>query len=232
MTDSRIAELQQEVARLRQICDLQERERQLIGYELHDGLMQHLAGAKMLAESLSTPNVGPAETLNSIVAALGTALAEGRKLIGDLRPTWIAEQGLIAALQTLIDEQAGRGATQLKFEQFVQFERLAPLLEASLYRIVQEALNNIRRHSRAAQASVLLVQMGKKLVLDIRDNGVGFDPSQPTPNHFGLEGIRLRAQLFDGWTTISSQPGQGTQIIVELPIAAESRPPGAGTELR
>ena len=101
----------------------------------------------------------------------------------------------------------------------MQFERLEPLLEATIYRIVQQAINNIQRHSRAERAEIRLTQQGDWIHLEIQDWGIGFDPSSVSEDRFGLQGIRERARLMRGRAVIDSAPGKGTQINVDLPVA-------------
>jgi signal transduction histidine kinase len=93
---------------------------------------------------------------------------------------------------------------------------------------VQEALNNVRRHSQASHTIVELVEAGDLIRVDIRDNGIGFDPLTITENRFGLQGIRERARLLRGRASIESQLGQGTRVFVEIPAT----PPQDVTDLR
>ena len=87
-----------------------------------------------------------------------------------------------------------------------------------IYRIVQEGLTNARNHSKSKEIRVSLKQRGDRLRIEIRDWGVGFDPKAVKEGHFGLEGIRERARLLGGKCSIRSKPGQGTAIVVELPV--------------
>ena len=100
----------------------------------------------------------------------------------------------------------------------VTFSRLVPVLENVLYRIVQEGLTNARNHSKSRTILVSLVQRGDRLRIAIRDWGVGFDPNRVPGNRFGVEGIRERARLLGGKCSIRSEPGEGTSILVELPV--------------
>ena len=131
----------------------------------------------------------------------------------------IDEQGILAAIEYLIGEQTAHAALKITFEHDVQFSRLPPLLEGTMFRIVQEALNNVRRHSGAERAAVRLTQSGNRVRIEIEDAGSGFDLGNVPDQRFGLRGIRERARLFDGKATIESAPGRGTRILVELPLA-------------
>jgi two-component system sensor histidine kinase DegS len=95
---------------------------------------------------------------------------------------------------------------------------LTPILENAVYRIVQEALTNACRHSKSKSIRVMLVQQRDCLRIDIRDHGVGFKPEDVGESRFGLEGIRERARLLGGHAQIESAPGNGTHVMVELPI--------------
>ena len=91
-------------------------------------------------------------------------------------------------------------------------------MENVIYRIVQEGLSNARNHSKSKKIRVSLKQRGDRLRIEIRDWGVGFDPKLVQEDHFGLEGIRERARLLGGKCSIKSKPGEGTVIMVELPL--------------
>ena len=107
---------------------------------------------------------------------------------------------------------------RIDFRSKVTFTRLSPVLENVIYRIVQEGLANARNHSKSEKILVRLVQLGTRLRITIRDWGVGFDPKTARQNRFGLEGIRERARVMRGRSSIDSSPGKGTTITVELPI--------------
>jgi len=114
----------------------------------------------------------------------------------------------------------------IEFTHQVRFDRLEPLFEAPLFRLVQEALNNIRQHSRAKRARIALTQVDKRIHLEIRDwglgfdpAGLGFDPAVANDNRYGLQGIRERARLLCGVAVVEGFPGQGTRLSIDLPLA-------------
>jgi two-component system sensor histidine kinase UhpB len=225
LTEQKRAEerLKAEEELLRKLLDLQERERQLFAYEIHDGFVQYAVGAHMGLEAvraaLATTDRDAADKLAGPARLLSEAIKEGRRLVGELRPLIIDEQGILAAIEYLIGEQTAHGALDIAFAHDVQFARLPPLLEGTMFRIVQEALNNVRRHSGAERAAVRLTQSGNRVRIEIEDAGSGFDLDNVPDQRFGLRGIRERARLFDGKATIESAPGRGTRILVELPLA-------------
>jgi two-component system sensor histidine kinase UhpB len=120
------------------------------------------------------------------------------------------------------------GGLSIEFRHDVQFRRLKPIWEGTLYRIVQEALANVRRHARTDRAEVELTQRGDRLRLAVRDRGVGFDVAAADGGRFGLRGIRERARLLEGHAEIHSAPGQGTEVVVDLPVV-EAEPAGHNT---
>jgi PAS domain S-box-containing protein len=214
--------LRHEESLLRDMLRLQERERRLMSYDIHDGFVQDVVGAHLALEGMTLHFQSlPAEVqaqVESVKRLLRKAIDEGRRLISELRPPVIDEQGILEAIRYLISEHQMRGGVEVEFEHEVAFERLSPLLEGNLFRIVQEALNNVWRHSRAEAVKIKLQQDGEQLRLTIRDNGVGFQPSDVPADRFGLRGMKERARLFGGHATISTTPGLGTEIAVELPI--------------
>jgi signal transduction histidine kinase len=192
-----------------------------VAYELHDGFLRDVIGAQMMLEGICAEPTASPEAFNYIRKLLQKAIAEGRRLISELRPMIIEEKGIVAAIGYLASEERAAGRLDIEFTADVQFTRLAPLLEGTIFRIVQEAISNIKRHSQADAAQIHLEQQGAMLYLEIRDRGVGFDCGKRFDDHFGLEGIRERARLFGGQATITSAPGEGTLVQVELPLNAE-----------
>ncbi len=214
--------LQGEHARLRQMLDLQEKDRKLVAFEVHDGFVQKAVGAQFLFLAYPDQRAKDAEqgqrTLDSAVALLGQSIAEARRLISGLRPPFLDESGVVTAVEYLIEEASQRGGPAIQFASDVQFQRLAPPLEVAIFRIIQESLNNARRHSGSDHVRVALQQCGSTVRIEIQDWGQGFDPSQVEADHFGLEGIRERAHLFGGQAYVESEPGGGTRILVVLPL--------------
>lgn len=210
---------------LKKLLDLQERERKLVAHEIHDGLVQDVVGAKMVFEGifyqLQSQSPSQADQLRTAGNLLTKAIAEGRRLIGALRPMIIDEEGIVAAIEHLIADEYSDPALRVEFSSSWNGDRLDPMVEGALFRIVQEALTNVKRHSQSDSASVEMIHKDGRLRVEIRDRGVGFDPDAVSSERFGLRGIRERARLFGGQATIDSAPGDGTRITVELPIGQE-----------
>ena len=197
----------------------QEYERKIVAYEIHDGLVQYAAAATMhLDRFLSSHENEPAPLqLNLVMALLQKTIQEGRRLVNGLRPPILDEFGVVAAIEHLIEEKATTDP-QITFEHQTGFARLAPELESAIFRIVQEALTNVRKHSHSPQASVVLRHNCNRIHVDIQDWGIGFDPANVAQERHGLRGIRQRVSLLGGNVAIDSQPGQGTKLAIELPI--------------
>jgi signal transduction histidine kinase len=202
-----------------------ERDRQLIAYELHDGLVQVISASLMYLESLTRriPDCDPKVTadLNVVLRMLRDAMKEARLVISGLRPPILDEQGVVAAIEYLIHEHIGFGAPPIEYEHDVSAKRLDGLLEAMLFRIVQEALTNMRNHAAAQHGKVTLTEHAGRLKLIVEDDGVGFAPEKVSENRFGLQGIRKRVALLGGRVEIVSAPARGTRLAIELPIAID-----------
>jgi signal transduction histidine kinase len=212
---------------LRELIALQDRERRLLGCEIHDGFVQEVVAAQLaidsLLERLVKTDPEAIEPLLRIRGLVRKSIDEARRLVGELRPPIVDELDLIQAIQFLVQQEENRRRLDVKFTHDVPSLRLEPLLQSTVIRIVQESLNNIARHAQTNEAEVELtvVGTGSKIRVAIRDQGVGFDPKQVPPDCYGLSGIRERARLFGGKATVRSQPGEGTRVTVEFPIPSE-----------
>jgi len=215
-------ELRSEQRFMRQLIHAHERDRQLMAYEIHDGLVQYMSAALMhleglgdRREKLSTKAAG---VLELAMHLLRRSVGEGRRIMSGLRPPILDEAGIVLAIAYLVAERANAGDLQVDFTHRVSFDRLEPLLEATIFRIVQEALTNAQRHSGASRAEVKLLERNGRILLEICDSGVGFEPAKTPKDGFGLEGIRKRASLLGGWAKIQSEPGNGTRVSIDLPL--------------
>ena len=226
ITHRKLAEerLEREREWLRRLLELQERERQLVAYEIHDGLVQYLTGGIMHMEAAgfqaTTEDARSQAEYDRGMSLLRDSLAEARRLISGLRPPILDEQGVVAAPEYLVNE-ARPEIPDIKFVNRFHFGRLAAPLEVAIFRITQEALSNIRQHSGAKRALIELVQHGEWVRLSIRDWGCGFDPGRVHEERFGLQGIRQRARLLGTVASIESAPGKGASIVVDFPLVSE-----------
>ena len=214
-------ELRGERRLLGELLNAHERDRKLVAYEIHDGLVQDIAGSLMHLEAQVQHLDLSANQTNGFELGLGllrNSLDEARRLITGLRPPIIDERGIIEAIQYLIDEPGGDVDLNVEFKHDVSFDRMTPLLEGTLFRVVQEGLNNIRRHSKAQRALIRLTHDDREIVLELRDWGIGFDVDEVEPGRFGIKGIKERSRLLRGSAEIVSTPGEGTRITIHLPI--------------
>jgi signal transduction histidine kinase len=170
-----------------------------------------------LVETESVPP-GPARKQMELALRLvREAHDEGRRLISGLRHPVLEESGSVAAIRDLIEGQPA-GGPSIELTVDAQFERLDPHLEQAIYRIAQEAVTNVRRHSKSGRASIRLTRANDRIQMEIRDWGVGFDPRRIEGTCLGLGGIRERARLLDGRAVVESSPGKGTRVFVDLPL--------------
>lgn len=214
---------------LRKLLDLHERERKLLSHEIHDGFVQEVFGAKMLLESaladLARRSVSLPRELETSRELLSRAVAEARRMMGELRPMIVDERGIVEAINYLLSEEGTGADLNIEFRHNVKFDRLDTILEGTLFRIAQEALTNVNRHSQAETVEISLTEQGGAIRLEIRDDGVGFEAGDVPADRFGLRGIRERARLFGGRACIESTPGKGTCVEVEMPKTPGNRPP-------
>jgi PAS domain S-box-containing protein len=207
---------------LRQLLESQERERQVIAYEIHDGMSQYLAGAMMHFQALEhAAGLSPARDLVEGLRLLEAAAEESRRLIGGLRPPTLDELGIVESVDAIVRE-ARLEIPTVTFTHTLPAERLASQLETAIFRIVQESLSNARRHAQASHARVTIERVdtatGPRIRVVVEDDGVGFDPDKVPPERFGLEGIRQRARVFGAEAAIRSLPGRGATVEVDLPV--------------
>jgi len=211
---------------LGQVIAAQEAERARVSRDLHDDVGQALTsvllGLRLVEDSLADPDLD-ADDARRRVADLRELVADGlrraRQLAFDLRPTVLDDIGLVPALQRLKEDLAARTglAVELDTAALGPEERLSPEVETVVYRVVQEALTNVVRHASATTASVTLAGRDGRVRVFIEDDGVGFDPAQrPVSAHIGIEGMLERAELVGGTLSVSSTPGAGTTIVLEV----------------
>ena len=214
---------------MKQLLEVYERHRQLVAYEIHDGLAQRLAGAIMSFEGLQSVCGEESSSVyvqfEVAMKLLRDSLAEARRLMSGLRPILLDDFGVLEAVEQLVQESQLATGVDIQWTHRVAFRRLAAPLETAVYRIIQEGLNNALRHSRSDEVRIALTQEGPRLRIVIEDQGAGFDPEKIDPSRFGLRGLRERAQLFGGRAAIDSSRGRGTRVSVELPVV-EAAPLG------
>ncbi len=208
-----------------ELASLQERQR--LARELHDSVSQSLYGIRLGAhtarEAIESDPGEAIAPLEYVISLAEAGLAEMRALIFELRPESLATEGLIAALtkQVLVLRTRYKLTVdaQLGEEPALSLER-----KHALYRIAQEALHNIVKHAHANTVLLRLDRQDDELVLEVRDDGRGFDPAEPFPGHLGLRSIQERAVRLCGTCSIVSAPSQGTRLRVRIPVHAKPGP--------
>jgi PAS domain S-box-containing protein len=206
----------------RRLVEIQETERRHIARELHDEASQALTslmvGLRLLEREADSP-----ETVVAQVAELKSRandiLENLHRLAIDLRPASLDHLGLVAALRQYIKTFGQQHNLTMQFEVVgLDDKRLSPAVETNLYRIVQEALTNVVRHTKATRIDVLLERRGEQLITIIEDDGDGFDPQTAGQDgRLGLLGMRERAEMLGGTLMVESTIGTGTTIYVEVP---------------
>lgn len=224
----RAAEERQERERLRAefvsgVIAAQEEERKRIARELHDSTSQALTsvlvGLRGLSEACPSDEVRHrAEELRSVASS---TLEEVHNLALQLRPSVLDDLGLAAALERYVAECRTRYGLRIELAiRGLGEDRLPPPVETAVYRIAQEALTNVVRHSGATSASVLLDRQESTLLAIVEDDGKGFDLEADGPGgrRLGVYGMRERAELLGGRLTIESESGRGTSVYVSIPL--------------
>lgn len=204
----------------------QEEERYRLAREIHDGTAQILSNAILELEYCERLLDQNPEDLKAELAHLKRYLRGGleevRRFIFDLRPPTLTELGLMATLRSYVQDYQERFHIPVEMQEECGLDRgLSAAIEVAIFRIVQEALQNVRKHAAANQVRLCLIEGEQGLALTIEDDGRGFDPARVESGHFqhmGLTGMRERASLIGGTLEIVSSPGGGTRVSLHVPI--------------
>jgi signal transduction histidine kinase len=204
----------------------QEEERRRIGRELHDETVQLLSAAAVrvgeLEERVPDSQHHLADGLAEIRGIITDALWEVRKVIIALRPSDLDDLGLIPALSAYARNRLSDAGVAVEAHLERPAQRLGSDVETTVFRIAQEAVNNITRHAAASHAVIRFSQRNGTLELNVEDDGIGFDPDQVAPSEngegLGLLGMKERAALVGGALELNSRPGRGTSINVRIPL--------------
>lgn len=221
-------EVQRRTAQLteltRHLQTAREDERSRLARDLHDELGALLTSAKLDAARIRSRLADTApeaqERLAHLVGTLNSGIALKRRIIEDLRPSALGNLGLVATLEILAREFAAQSGVQVHRD--LNPVSLDPDAELVVYRLVQEAITNITKYARARQVWIGLAARDGQVEIDVRDDGIGFDPAvQPASAH-GLLGMRYRVESEGGSFSVESAPGRGTRIAVRLPESSHA----------
>ena len=208
-----------------QLIESQEQERRRISAELHDGLGQALLVVKHQArQAMNTPGAPPeaVERWSRVAQSTQTAIDEVRGIVSALRPAMLETIGLTGALSAMLQQTAESGQVKLTWRVPDMAGAIPQGHDIELFRVVQEALNNVLKHSNAANARVELRREPGRWILEIEDDGCGFDEAATLAGDarggFGLRGMRERLRILGGTLLITAQPGAGCRLRAEAPI--------------
>jgi len=209
------------------ILEAQEQERRRLARELHDSVNQVIASAKFRIQTAENQILRGdpkwQESCGKSKEMLDLVLKQVRRLSHNLRPGELDDLGLVPAVRTALREFQDRTGITVHFSALGFEQRFEATLESTIYRIIQEALTNIEKHSSATTVEVELIDSELGLILEIADNGIGIDPgqSQRVREGLGLVHMRERAGLVGGTFAIETQPGEGVRIRIHVPAALQ-----------
>jgi len=207
----------------------EEDERRRIARDLHDSIGQSLSAIKVHVENSVSEIGGRLQAddrmrLKNLIPMIKTAITDVKRIIRNLRPSVLDELGIVATINWLCRE-FNTVYPDIRIEKKVELDdhQVPETLKAPIFRMLQEALNNIGKHSGASRIEISLARRGGQICFDIQDNGCGFDPESACQNTaqasgFGLAGMRERAEICGANFGIDSRPGQGTRIATKWPL--------------
>lgn len=207
------------------ITRTQEEERKRIARELHDDTVQSLIAINQRLELARTSLDSPTETrsiLNEVKTMVTGAIASVRQFSRDLRPLTLEDLGLIPAMQYQVNQLAHSEGIDVHFHVEGEARELPADMEVAIYRILQETLNNVRKHADATEVKVSAIFSEEQIILTVHDNGRGFEVPEAmtdfaSSGSFGMMGLQERAQLFSGNVVVQSEPTNGTTIHLVIP---------------
>ncbi len=210
---------------IRKLITAQEEERRKVSYEVHDGLAQTAAGAHQLLQAFARQHPPDSDKgrkdLARVLELVQQTVGEARYVIADLRPTALDDLGLAAAVRLQVEKIRNLGS-EVDYEEALGDERLPAEVETALFRVAQEALTNVHKHAPSARVKITLQRLTNCVRLNVRDWGPGFDPEKATDGggpgeRLGLSSMRERVALLGGHLEVYSRPGEGTEVVAEIP---------------
>ena len=207
------------------ITRTQEEERKRIARELHDDTVQSLIAINQRLELTKATLEDPTDArplLNEVKTMVTGAIASVRQFSRDLRPLALEDLGLLAAIQYQVNQLAQSEEIDLHFHVEGEIGELPADMEVSIYRILQETLNNVKKHANATEVKVTGIFSEDQIILTVKDNGQGFEVPEAmtdfaSSGSFGMMGLQERAQLFGGNLVVQSEPNKGTTVHLVIP---------------
>lgn len=213
------------------IIEAQEEERKRVAREIHDGPAQSMSNVVIKAEiceRLIDKNIEEAKKeLQNLKKVMRDSLQEVRKIIYNLRPMALDDLGLLPTLERYVISFREDNGIDVQLRSKGIGEEIKPVISLAVFRIVQEALNNVLKHAKAKKVSILMERVNKKLNIIIADNGIGFNTDDvktiepESTGGFGLFSMKERVALLEGEAEIASQVGVGTKITIHIPLIDE-----------
>ena len=209
---------------IRSTIETQEAERESICLEVHDGVAQTLASAFQLLQAYEgTPSDRPEEARSHVLRAAALvrkAIRETREVINSITPSPLSELGLVTTLRQELRRFEEEARCRVEFD--ASRIRLAREMEVALYRIVHEAVTNVRKHAQSDRLMVRIKELDGRIAIQVRDWGVGFDPNLVERTAMGrttgLFSMRKRSEILGGTFKVETRPGHGTEVTVEVPL--------------
>lgn len=209
------------------IIQAQENERQRMSREIHDGpaqMMANLVVKTEYTERLMDKDLELARNeMQFLKDNLRDSLKATRKIIYDLMPMSLDDLGLVPTVQKLIDDHERNNNVTIKFKKSIEKQITVPIINLTVFRIIQEGFNNIAKHAKCKGAELELEITEKNVFIRIEDDGVGFDPSRvgskaSIESGFGLYNIRERIDYLEGEFEVKSKRGKGTLLLAKIPL--------------
>jgi len=212
--------IRQQEARMSAVLQVQEDERRRIAKELHDGLGQTLSAIKLNFQSLSVKAIIPdyQPDFNKIEKMLDNANVEVRSISHQMMPKELEQFGLVAAVEEMLRINLQNTHLKYSFEHNGFTDRIGSQTELALFRVLQELVNNVIKHSKANMLNVQIVKHGSHVVLNVSDNGIGFDVERYEKKGIGLLNIASRIDGIKGHLHYESAPGEGTTVIIRASV--------------
>lgn len=223
LNDQKLQSLQREkeLVALKSVMIGEEKERTRIARDLHDGLSSLLAAIKFQFNSIQeeTKPFAAHSRFTEAMQSLDDASKEVRRIAHNMMPEILMKYGLLEALSEFIAHMKSKKVPSIEFSYFGMNERLSPNIELILYRVIQELLNNIVRHSGADEVLLQLNRNDDRMTITVEDNGVGMDLEElENSSGIGMSNLRSRIEYLNGELNIESQPGQGTSVYIEIDL--------------